>query len=421
MGKKRGKTKRTADEMSSAGDSSPAGMTGTATDHVKTKPAKKSKTVAPSGESSCNANAIDDAINSVLSQNMNASTVDCGDDGADAGTVDQLVKKVKDQQRTIDRLTQQVGFLLSYLGLEDKQVAAAAATAATGRPTAFAPTAGTSSSSSGAAISSPATMSYAAVSAGRPVPLSAALKQAVVSAVYRDFEDKERRNRNVVVSGLPIGAVSDAIAVMDLLSREFGRDFNIAKCRRLGRQQNGKIQPLLVTLDSEMHASHVSQNARLLRQSSDELVRKSVYINPDLTKAEAFTAYQNRCDRRQRQVTQRTRPPPRIASTALSVPSPQTVPPPSSAQTLSDASLPAPASSPSSQQLGPPTNVSAPAPDADAMDVADSSSHQSTAAVSAPGAINAAVAGVAAVSVATGNAGSVVSGATGSVATDQSD
>ena len=41
------------------------------------------------------------------------------------------------------------------------------------------------------------------------------------------------------------------------------------------------------------------QNAKLLRHSEDPVVRSSVYINADLTKAEALTAYQRRCRRRE--------------------------------------------------------------------------------------------------------------------------
>jgi len=38
--------------------------------------------------------------------------------------------------------------------------------------------------------------------ARKPTALSIPLRQAVVSAVYADFEEKDRRARNVVVSGL---------------------------------------------------------------------------------------------------------------------------------------------------------------------------------------------------------------------------
>ena len=308
-GKAKNKKKRPADELSNAGDSDSPEVPSQATDHGnKTKSVKKLKTVATPGESF---NAIDDAINSVLTQNMDESVdfSDCGSDVQLTGAVaQQLISKVKEQQQTIDRLQKQVGFLLSYLGLEAGRIASSPAAAAEAA-------AGTSSSSSssgaanGAAKPTSTKRSFAEVSATHPVPLSSALKQTVVSAVYHDFEEKERRNKNIVINGLPAGTGSDVTAVTDLLTREFQRDFTVVKCRRLGQQKSGKLQPLLVTLETEKHATYVTQNARWLRQSTDETTRRSVYINPDLTRAEAFTAYQNRCERRQRLATQKPKPP----------------------------------------------------------------------------------------------------------------
>jgi len=49
--------------------------------------------------------------------------------------------------------------------------------------------------------SSRSAVSYAEV-ARKPTALSTPLRQAVVSAVYADFEEKDRRARNVVISGL---------------------------------------------------------------------------------------------------------------------------------------------------------------------------------------------------------------------------
>jgi len=61
----------------------------------------------------------------------------------------------------------------------------------------------------------------------------------------------------------------------------------------LGRPE-GRIQPLLVVLRS---VDYLIKNAKRLRQSNDSDIRNSVYINPDLTKAEAQNAYQRRCRR----------------------------------------------------------------------------------------------------------------------------
>jgi len=52
-------------------------------------------------------------------------------------------------------------------------------------------------------------------------------------------------------------------------------------------------------LQSRTDAEYLIKNAKSLRQSQDTYVRNTIYINADLTKVEAMTAYQNRCRRRQ--------------------------------------------------------------------------------------------------------------------------
>ena len=343
MGRK-SKSKRPADDQSSAaGDicDSP-GTSSQVNDRVKSRPVKKIKTVAPSSESR---RLVDDAINSVLSQEAHPIDIDCDTDvnvNVLADTVNELVKKVKDQQETIATLTQQVNFLLSYLGIET--IPSHASTSSTSPPVSAA--AAVSAAASGSTSSpgtnvQPTNQSYASITVRRPVPLSSALKQAVVSAVYRDFEDKDRRSKNVVINGMPTSTGDDVTAVRELLATEFDQEFNVVKCRRLGRFQSGKLQPLLVTMESDVQAAYITRNAKILRQSSRESVRRSVFINPDLTRAEAFTAYQNRCERRQRDAKRQPTsessssglPPP---SGSPLLPSPQ---PPSGSATVPSASV----------------------------------------------------------------------------------
>ena len=292
MGRK-SKNKRPADDQSSVGaDDSGPGTSGLVADCAKLRPVKKHKTVAPSAESS---RLFDDAINAVLSQGANDS-MDTSDDDVHSltNTVTQLVQKVQDQQETIAELKQQVSFLLSYLGVNaTSPTDGTLSTKAAGEPSSALPPSSGSNQQQTA-------KTYASVSAGRPVPLSSALKQAVVSAVYGDLNDKNRRSRNFVVSGLPVDG-DDKAAVEKILADDFDQNYTVLKCRRLGRPQNDKLQPLLVTMEHDTHATYVTCNARRLRQSANETVRKSVFINPDLTRAEAFTAYQSRCERRRRE------------------------------------------------------------------------------------------------------------------------
>lgn len=144
--------------------------------------------------------------------------------------------------------------------------------------------------------------SYAAA-VSRSVPLSKALKTAVVSAVYLDINDKGRRARNVVVNGLPTSN-DDKASFSQLINDEFHLQPNVVHVRRLGRVQAGRVQPLLVVLNDNDEANHLLQNAKRLRDSLSDQVRSSVYINADLTQAEAAAAYQQRCERRERTARQ---------------------------------------------------------------------------------------------------------------------
>lgn len=141
---------------------------------------------------------------------------------------------------------------------------------------------------------------------GTEVPLSLEFRRSVVSAVYQDFDDRDRRARNIVVSGLsPVDAVDDQAAVAELIFREFNRIPDIVRCRRLGQPRDGRIQKLLVVLRDEDQARTFLHGAKRLRQSSDDSVRSSVYLNPDVTPAESHAAYVIRSERRRRLETMR--------------------------------------------------------------------------------------------------------------------
>ena len=84
--------------------------------------------------------------------------------------------------------------------------------------------------------------------------------------------------------------------------------------RRLGvAGSSDRIRPLLVGLSSAEEANSLLSMAKSLRQSTDDTVRRSVYINRNLSATEARLAYEDRCRRRSRQPQQNTRPPPVLA------------------------------------------------------------------------------------------------------------
>jgi len=134
-------------------------------------------------------------------------------------------------------------------------------------------------------------------------------RESVVTAVYVDKQTKDSRASNVVISGLPPNPQrSDKDAVRSLLQSELKVVTDVKHCRRLGTQSHGRVQPLLVVLPSDDIAAQVLSLAKTLRNSANVEVRDSVYINPNLTKAEARAAYEVRCRRRERRQQQSQRP-----------------------------------------------------------------------------------------------------------------
>jgi len=126
---------------------------------------------------------------------------------------------------------------------------------------------------------------------------------AVLSAVYSDMREQETRSKNFVVSGLAVDTnVEDKEIVEILCEKELQIKPDIKSCRRLGKNISGKVQPILVSICTKEQASKITSSARKLRKSENTLVRDRVFINPDLTKAQAAAAYELRCKRRQAQV-----------------------------------------------------------------------------------------------------------------------
>lgn len=125
------------------------------------------------------------------------------------------------------------------------------------------------------------------------------IKKTIMSTVYSEQHEKNRRAKSIVVTGIP-GApnVNDNDAISHLCNAELGINPSIKACRRIGKPVVGKIQPILVTVNSADEAQLLISNAKKLRHSSSVEVRDSVFINPSLTRAESQAAYEERCRRR---------------------------------------------------------------------------------------------------------------------------
>jgi len=60
-------------------------------------------------------------------------------------------------------------------------------------------------------------------------------RQDLVSAVYVDLREKQKRSNNVVITGLPAASqTDDARVVVGMIVEEFGRQPTIKANRRLG-------------------------------------------------------------------------------------------------------------------------------------------------------------------------------------------
>jgi len=213
-----------------------------------------------------------------------------------------LRKTIQDLTTVVDKLFNQLNFVLSYLDISD---VADIRPVTTKHPSSAVEVAAEDiSTSSTAAVGGTTAVTYSGVAAVAPAargagPRPTSLKEAVVTAVHVDQRDRERRARTVVVSGLmQQNSMTDADCFRRLTMLELGVDPAIKFTRRLGVAADGRVQRLLVGLQSADQAANLIQRAKQLRSSSDEHVRTSVYINRNLTAVEAKLAYEERCRRR---------------------------------------------------------------------------------------------------------------------------
>jgi hypothetical protein len=124
--------------------------------------------------------------------------------------------------------------------------------------------------------------------------------KGMLSAVHTELDQQRRRRRNIMVRGLkPVNGVHDADLFAELCEVHLlvKPAFVRVRCHRLGKKQPGKIQPLLMVLRSDENAAEILQCAKLLKDVHEAA---GIYINPDLTQAEAQAAFEKRQYRRQR-------------------------------------------------------------------------------------------------------------------------
>lgn len=169
----------------------------------------------------------------------------------------------------------------------------------------------------------PCASEWPPLSSVQPVGMAARPKQNendtnIVMTVHNTLRDISRRKSNVVVSGLPESNDDDDDEAMFLNFCEENLTIKPSilpnSCRRLGRKITSDPRPrrLLVRLRSDSSAADVLAAAKKLKFSDNEFAR-SVYINRDLSPAEAKLAYERRLKLRERQAAATSEPP--LAST----------------------------------------------------------------------------------------------------------
>ena len=125
-------------------------------------------------------------------------------------------------------------------------------------------------------------------------------RHELISAVYIEQNDKARRANSFMVSGLAENTIdSDCEQVITLCRNEFCLDLDVISTKRVGHSLVNKPRLLMVHVKSQEQAQRVIQSARQLRHSADTYVKSHVYINANLTKAEAKAQYELRMRRRQ--------------------------------------------------------------------------------------------------------------------------
>jgi len=121
-----------------------------------------------------------------------------------------------------------------------------------------------------------------------------------------------RRKNNVIVTGLPESdspiiseqSESDLKLFTSLCEEHLSVKPSVARqgCKRLGHASRGKPRKLLIHLNSEFAATSLLSVAKELRTNDNATIAANVYINPDLSPADAKLAFERRQRKRERKL-----------------------------------------------------------------------------------------------------------------------
>jgi len=209
-------------------------------------------------------------------------------------------------KQTVNQLSNQLEFVLSYLGLVNGGKADAGESGWVNLAE-FPPLNGGESSTASVPVmpvvstsTSAATVQHFPATSSNIHHGARSFREAAVAAVYADKAENDHRAASFIIRGMSTStSSSDRDVVSRLCTGEFSQCPDIAFTKRLGRQLPGKVQPLLMYLKRTDQAKNILASARQLQQSADPVVRDNIFINENLTKAAARVAYEQRCRHRQ--------------------------------------------------------------------------------------------------------------------------
>ena len=103
------------------------------------------------------------------------------------------------------------------------------------------------------------------------------------NSIADELADRKRREANVIVYNLPElpDKLNDKSQFTDLCNTVFGIKVVITKSIRLGKRQDSKPRPFLITMENLLDKEIATSNSYLLRRHE---LYKTVYISPDMTK-----------------------------------------------------------------------------------------------------------------------------------------
>ena len=124
------------------------------------------------------------------------------------------------------------------------------------------------------------------------------IKNVVLQTLYKDSDDRARRARSFIISGvMELSDIDDVSFVSQLLATEFGLSYqwDEISCRRIGKRTQGKVQPILVSIPDPGDVAWITSNAKKLHRSHDSYIRTNIYISRNMSAEERRYAYEKRC------------------------------------------------------------------------------------------------------------------------------